>query len=122
MALLLGGDFVYADEVAAILAALFIYYNSYKILRPALGEVMDETMFQDLEHQIKETAKKVNGIKTLEKSRIRKSGLIFHVELHVHVDGDLSVTKGHDIAHELKDKLHDDIGTLGIITIHVEPQ
>lgn len=122
LALLLGGDFVYADEVAAILAALFIYYNSFKILRPALGEVMDETMFQDLEHQIKETAKKVNGIKTLEKSRIRKSGLIFHVELHVHVDGDLSVTKGHDIAHELKDKLHDDIGALGIITIHVEPQ
>ena len=56
-----------------------------------------------------------------EKCRVRKSGLALFADLHVMVDGDLSVRRGHDLAHEVKDSLIDaNIGLIDV-TVHVEP-
>ena len=86
------------------LPVLFLY-NSYLILRPALGEVMDEQLYDDLILEIREKSLEVNGILDTEKCFVRKSGMKFHVDLHAIVNGEISVKAGHDIAHELKDHL-----------------
>lgn len=120
-ALIMGNGYETADDWAALFASGFILYNSYLIARPAWGEIMDEHSHDDLVNQIRNTALKVKGIVGTEKCYIRKSGMTYHVDLHAIVDGSISVKKGHDLAHALKDRLHLDIHHLGHISIHIEP-
>lgn len=121
VALLLGAGYEAADDWAALFAAGLIIYNSYRILRPALGEIMDENVYDELIEKIRQVALCVEGISGTEKCFIRKSGIRFHVDLHAHVDGKLSVRSGHDLAHRLSARLKRDIPELGQILIHIEP-
>lgn len=121
IALLLGKGYESADDWAALLASFFILYNSYLIFRPALGEIMDEHLYEDLEAEIRKISLTVEGVIATEKCFIRKSGMKFHVDLHAIVDGNITVTKGHDIAHLLKDTLRENIIELGHVLIHIEP-
>ncbi|MEB2784345.1 cation diffusion facilitator family transporter [Algoriphagus persicinus] len=119
---LFGGEgFEVADDYAALLAVAFILYNCYKIFRPALGEVMDENNYEELTEQIRRVSLTVPGVKGTEKCFIRKAGMEYHVDLHALVPGKLTVTEGHDISHQLKDKLCKDIPELGNVLIHIEP-
>ena len=121
IALFFGKGYEAADDWAALLASGAILYNSYKIFRPALGEIMDESLNEDLVEEIRKIAITVNGVLGTEKCYIRKSGLKFYVDLHASVNGDLSVKEGHFIAHQLKDKLMEKLPTLGDVLIHIEP-
>ncbi len=121
IALFLGKGYESADDWAALFASAFILYNSYLIFRPALGEIMDEHLYEDLEDQIRKISLTVEGVIATEKCFIRKSGMKYHVDLHAVVDGNISVTKGHDIAHLLKDTLRENIIELGHVLIHIEP-
>lgn len=121
IALFLGKGFESADDWAALFASGFILYNSYLIFRPALGEIMDEHLYEDLEAQIRKVAVTVDGVIDTEKCFIRKSGMKFHIDLHTVVDGTISVKEGHDIAHLLKDTLRENIVELGHVLIHIEP-
>ncbi len=120
-ALYMGKGYEAADDWAALFASGFILYNSYMIFRPALGEIMDEHVYDDLVEKIRSEAKNVNGIIDTEKCYIRKAGMLFHVDLHAIVNSRITVKEGHDLAHKLKDKLKEEIPELGQILIHIEP-
>ncbi|MDX1828905.1 MAG: cation diffusion facilitator family transporter [Lutibacter sp.] len=119
--LLLGEEFVNADIYAAFFAAIFILYNSYLIFRPALGEIMDENLHEDLIAEIRKVSLTVDGILDTEKCLIRKSGMKYHVDLHAIVEGKQSVKEGHYLAHKLKDKLQSEIESIEEVLIHIEP-
>jgi len=119
--LFLGEGYEAADDWAALFASAFILYNSYLIFRPALGEIMDEHFYDDLVEDIRRISITVEGIKATEKCFIRKVGMIYHVDLHAKVDGNISVTEGHILAHQLKDTLRNKIPQLGHVLIHIEP-
>ena len=121
IAVFFGEGYEVADDWAALFASGFILYNSYKIFRPALGEVMDEHVYDDLIEEIRKDSIKVDGILDTEKCFIRKAGMQYHVELHAIVNGDISVTEGHTLAHKLKDTLKKEIPSLGQVLIHIEP-
>ena len=121
IALIFGKGYETADDWAALFASAFILYNSYLIFRPALGEIMDEHLYDDLLEEIREESIKVKGVVGTEKCFIRKAGMKYHVDLHAIVDGDISVKEGHDIAHNLKDFLRNEIPNLGHVLIHIEP-
>ena len=121
IALYLGKGYESADDWAALFASGFILYNSYLIFRPALGEIMDEHLYDDLIKLIRAESKKVAGVIDTEKCFIRKSGMKYHVDLHVIVSGTINVKEGHQIAHELKDRLRKEIPELGHVLIHIEP-
>ena len=121
IAIILGEGYETADDWAALLASVFILYNSYLIFRPALGEIMDEHLYDDLIEDIRLKSMKVKGILGTEKCFIRKAGMKHHVDLHAIVDGEISVKEGHDIAHNLKDHLRSEIPSLGHVLIHIEP-
>ncbi|SHG07245.1 cation diffusion facilitator family transporter [Flavobacterium micromati] len=121
VALFFGTGFESADDWAALFASGFIVYNSYKIFRPALGEIMDEHLYDDLIAQIREVSLEVNGIIGTEKCFIRKAGMQYHVDLHATVDSKITVKEGHDLAHKLKDTLRERITELGQVLIHIEP-
>lgn len=121
IAIVFGEGYEKADDWAALISAGFIFYNSYLILRPALGEVMDEHVYEDMVDLIKEKSMLVEGILATEKCFVRKAGMDYHVELHAQIDGNTSLTKAHDISHVLKDFLQKEIPELGHIVIHIEP-
>ncbi len=121
IALIFGKGYETADDWAALFASAFILYNSYLIFRPALGEIMDEHLYDDLLEEIREESIKVEGILETEKCFIRKAGMKYHVDLHAIVDGNISVKEGHDISHKLKDHLRNEIQNLGHVLIHIEP-
>lgn len=121
IALYFGKGYEAADDWAALLASGFILYNCYKIFRPALGEIMDEHLYHELESDIKKIAMTVPNVIAIEKCFIRKAGMKYHVDLHLMVDGNKTVKEGHDIAHHLKDTLRAELNELGHVLIHVEP-
>ena len=121
IALVFGEGYEKADDWAALLASAFILYNSYLIFRPALGEVMDEQVYDDLIVEIREKSILVGGVIDTEKCYVRKAGMRFHVDLHAIVDSEISVKEGHDISHKLKDYLQKEIPSLGKVLIHIEP-
>ncbi len=121
IALIFGQGYEEADDWAALFASGFILYNSYKIFRPALGEIMDEHLYDDVVINIRKVANGVEGIKGTEKCFIRKAGMQYHVDLHALVDANITVKAGHDLSHKLKDTLRREIPQLGHVLIHIEP-
>jgi cation diffusion facilitator family transporter len=121
IALFFGKGYETADDWAALLASLFIVYNAYLIFRPALGEIMDEHLHDDIIGEIRAQCTKVEGVIATEKCKVRKMGMHYIVDLHVIVQKDLTVFEGHQIAHNVKDALMNDIPDITDILIHIEP-
>lgn len=121
IAIWFGKGYETADDWAALLASGIILYNAYLILRPALGEIMDEHVYDDMVNEIRKISKKEPGVIETEKCFIRKTGMTYHVDLHVVVLGEQTVKEGHDIAHNLKNRLLDELPEIADILIHIEP-
>lgn len=121
IAVLFGKGYETADDWAALIASAFILYNSYLIFRPALGEIMDEQLYDHLLEEIRVRSVEVKGILGTEKCFIRKAGMKYHVDLHAIVNGEISVKEGHELAHRLKNHLRKEISNLGHVLIHIEP-
>ena len=121
VALIMGPGYESADDWAALLASLVILYNAFLIFRPALGEIMDKQVYGELVNRIRDFSVQVPGVLGTEKCHIRKSGMKFHVDLHVIVNGHMTVLEGHAIAHRLKDHLLLELPVLADVLIHIEP-
>jgi len=119
---LIGGEgYESADDYAALFACGIIAYNGYRLLRPALGEIMDAAPPPDVEQGVRATAGEVEGVQTIERCMIRKMGLVYFVDLHVEVDGAVSVFEGHTIAHRVKNAIRRADSRIGEVLVHVEP-
>jgi len=121
IAIYMGPGYETADDWAALIASGFIYYNAFLIFRPALGEVMDEHFYDDLVEDIRKISKNVEGVVDTEKCLVRKTGLTYHVDLHMIVDKNITVKEGHTIAHRLKKVLKKEIPEISDVLIHMEP-
>lgn len=121
IAIIFGKGYENADDWAALVSAAFILYNSYLIVRPALGEVMDEQVYEDFINDIRMYTMNVPGVLKTEKCFVRKSGMMFHVDLHVVVDAEITVKEGHDVAHEVTDYLRQKLPQVNHVLIHIEP-
>ncbi len=121
IAIYLGPGYETADDWAAFFASFLIVYNAYLIFRPALGEILDEHLYDEMVLKIREVSQTVNGVIDTEKCFVRKAGMTYLIDLHVIVNGNLTVTQGHEIAHRLKDALQKEIPEIAHVLIHVEP-
>jgi cation diffusion facilitator family transporter len=119
---LVGGEkYAKADGWAALVACSVIAWNGVQILRRSLDDMMDKAAPPEIETKVRKIAGAAPGVEGIEKCRVRRSGLSLLVDIHVEVDGELSVRRGHEIAHEVKQALLD--SKLGVIdvTVHIEP-
>lgn len=121
IALYMGEGYESADDWAALFAAGVIGFNGVKLFKSGWREVLDVAEPPELIEQIRKVANGVSKVHGIEKCRVRRSGLALYIDLHVLVDGDLSVREGHDIAHLVKDALlESDLGVQDV-TVHIEP-
>ncbi|HYG52646.1 MAG TPA: cation diffusion facilitator family transporter [Flavobacteriales bacterium] len=121
IALYMGKGYESADDWAALFAVIIILYNSYKIFRPALGEIMDEHVFDEMVAEIRQIAQTVDGIIATEKCFIRKTGMNYYVDLHAVVNKHLTVEQGHAISHNLKDAIREKLPEVANVLVHIEP-
>jgi cation diffusion facilitator family transporter len=110
-----------ADDWAALFACCVIAFNGVTALKKALGEMMDTAAPPAVENAVRAIAAGVTGVRALDKCRVRKSGLSHLVDIHVRVDGDLTVRAGHDIAHAVQDALLASVLRITDVSVHVEP-
>ncbi len=121
VALIGGGAYNSADEIAAAFASFIIGFNGWRLLKPAVGELMDATPSDDVVERVTTIALGVSGIRRVEKCLARKMGYNYLLDMHVEVDGVLTVMAAHALAHEVKDAVRAALPRVVEVTIHVEP-
>ena len=121
-AALLGGERWYsADDWAALFACAVIAANGIRLLLPAFHEIMDTAPGGKIVKSIRAAASSVPGVVEVEKCHARKMGLDYYVDLHVGVDGNISVHEGHEIAHQVKSAIQQSDSRIADVLVHIEP-
>ncbi|MGZ5243839.1 MAG: cation diffusion facilitator family transporter [Bacteroidia bacterium] len=121
VALILGNGYESADDWAALVAAIIIIINGFRILKPAIDEVMDAAPSNEMVTKVTEIAAAVPGVVDVEKCYVRKMGFEYFVDLHIEVNGKLTVFEGHEIAHRVKEAIQAADKRFWDVLIHVEP-
>jgi cation diffusion facilitator family transporter len=121
VALIGGPKFVCADDFAAVFAALIIGISGWKLLLPALDELMDKTADTHTVAEIKKIATEVSGVANVEKCFVRKTGWQLLVDMHVEVDPQMTVLRSHEIAHAVKDAVQKKFSSVRDVLVHIEP-
>jgi cation diffusion facilitator family transporter len=121
VALIGGKGWQSADDWAALFACAVIAANGIRLLRPAFYEIMDTAPRGEIVDLIRKAAASVPGVVEVEKSYVRKMGLSFYVDLHVKVNGSISVHAGHEIAHQVKRAIQQSDSRIADVLVHIEP-
>jgi cation diffusion facilitator family transporter len=113
-------QFVFLDNIATLLVAGFIMYAAWEIIKPNLAQLADEAAPLDEINDIKKLALDTSGVKDVHKIRTRVYGSFIYVDMHVLVDGSLSITQGHDIATNVQHNLRL-TENIADVLVHIEP-
>ncbi|WP_354007442.1 cation diffusion facilitator family transporter [Endozoicomonas lisbonensis] len=113
-------QFAWIDLAGALIIALFILFSAFKICSPALGSLVDTGASEDIIERLHELAVTVEGVKGIHRLRTRHHGGLF-VDMHLHVDGTLTVNQGHDIALAVEKLLLEEGPQILEVLIHVDP-
>ena len=119
---LIGGErWQSADDWAALFACAVIAANGVRLALPAFQEIMDTAPAGKIVGSILAVASSVPGVVEVEKCHARKMGLDYYVDLHVGVDGNISVHEGHEIAHRVKSAIQQSDSRIADVLVHIEP-
>lgn len=121
VALIGGPGYESADDYAALLAALIIGINATVLLWPALRELIDTAPDPSIARQVREVAAQVAGVQGTHKCHIRKLGFDYFVDLDVLCDPNLTIRQGHEIAHDVGERIHATLPFIRKVLVHVEP-
>ena len=108
-------------KAAGLFWRVFNPAHGWRVLLPAVREIMDSAPPHELEQAIRALASDVPGVLALDKCRIRKMGLQLYIDLHVKVEATITVSAGHDIAHAVKDTIREARPEVADVLVHIEP-
>jgi cation diffusion facilitator family transporter len=111
-----------ADDWAALCAAPIILFNACRQVRAPFQELLDASPNPAIEARIRGEVSEVPGVIGAEKCFVRKVGFRFYVDLHIVVNGDMSVREGHLLAHRVKAQILEAAPQVAEVLIHVEPE
>jgi cation diffusion facilitator family transporter len=116
-----GKGYEAADGWAALLASVVIVFTGVRVFQRAFDEAMDVAVPTELLGEIRAVALQVGGVHGLDKCRVRRSGLSLLVDIQIKVDAGLTVRRGHEIAHDVKNALLGAPFAISDVSVHVEP-
>ncbi len=120
-AILLGDKWTVLDPLAGILVSLFIVRSAIKLIRPALDELLEKSLPEPFEREIKQIAYSVEGVSGLHNLRTRKIGNYCAIEFHICMNGKIPLASAHALVSQIEDKLKERFGSKTHIIIHIEP-
>lgn len=112
---------IYLDSIAALCVCAMLVYTGIKIFTSTAAEIMDQQADDEVIQLTREISEGVDGVVEVEKLRVRKSGLEYFIEIHVQVDGKMTVDAGHRIGHNVKDQLLLEMPRVRDVHVHIEP-
>ena len=121
-AILLGERWTVLDPVASVIVGLFIVKVSVGLLRDGVGDLMEQSLPDEVEAEILALAASVPGVTSPHELRTRRIGNHYAIELHILVDGDLSLREAHDMASQVEDLLRKHYGPETHVAVHIEPK
>ncbi len=121
-AIFLGQRWTVLDPVASIVVGAFIVKVAVQLLRDGIGDLMERSLPDEVETEILRLAASVPGVDNPHDLRTRRIGNHYAIELHILMDGDLTLCEAHDKASEVEDLLRQQYGNDTHIAVHVEPK
>ncbi len=121
-AIFLGQRWTVLDPVASLIVGLFIVKVSIDLLRRGIGDLMEQSLPDEVEAEILQLAASVPGVVEPHDLRTRRIGNHYAIELHILMDGTISLHEAHDKASEVEELLRQYYGAQTHVVVHVEPQ
>lgn len=120
-AILLGSHWRVLDPAAAVIVSFFIMRVAVKLLIPCVEELLEKSLPAAVEKEILETILSIPGVSSPHHLRTRRIGSYCAVEVHVRMDGAISLEEAHRTATDVEMKLKQLLGKGTLVNIHVEP-
>lgn len=121
MAYFLGEKWRIADPIAAIVVAALIVKVAYDLCRTALAELLEKSLSHDVEEEILAIISATPNVYKPHNLRTRRIGSNIAIEVHIRVDGAMTVQDSHEISREIEHSLRARFGERTAVAIHVEP-
>lgn len=121
-AIFLGDKFVILDPITGCVISIFILVMAVKMSVPAIKELLDVSLPDDVEEKIEATAKSVKGVVDLHELKTRREGPGIIMEGHLVLDSEISLKEAHDISKKVEEALRKEFGTETQISLHLEPE
>jgi cation diffusion facilitator family transporter len=110
-----------ADHYGGFVIGLIVIFLGFRVVRETVLQLMDTMPDEKQMSQIRNSGMGVPGVRGVEKCYARKTGLRYHVDLHLEVDPEMTVRESHDIASAVRDKIKSDLDWVEDVLVHVEP-
>lgn len=120
-AILLGDHWRVLDPVAAVVVSFFIMKVSVRLLIPCVDELLEKSLPEDVEKEIEQTVLSFPGVSQPHHLRTRRIGNYYAIELHVRMDGKITLEEAHSTATAIENKLKEMFGKGTHVGIHVKP-
>ena len=111
----------FLDQIGAIIVSAFIVKVGLEILFTNINDLLDTGISKDKIQELETTITSIENVKGVHKLRTRKLANYIYIDLHLEVDGQLSVTQGHDISEEVKHSLIQNNPKIIDVMVHLEP-
>lgn len=121
IALIGGPGYEAADDFAALIASVVIATNAAMLIRPAVLELIDTAPDPELIKRVRSVATTVPGVLGTHKCHVRKVGFDYFVDLDVLCDPNSTIRDGHNVAHDVGEKIHEEFPQVRKVLVHVEP-
>ncbi len=113
--------FMAADHYGGVVVGIVVIVTGLRVLRDASLELMDTMPDQQMMDKLKATVLTVPGVRGVDKAYARKTGMSYHVDLHIEVDPAMSVADAHAVAGRVRHQVRGDLGWVADVLVHVEP-
>lgn len=120
-AMFLGEQWRILDPLAAVLVSMFIIKSGYDIIRPSVSELLEASLPENQEREIRSLVMSIDGIKNVHNLRTRRIGCTIAADMHVKMDGGMSLSDAHALASRAEGAIKSRFGENTIVTIHMEP-
>ena len=120
-AIFLGQRWAVLDPLASVIVGLFIVKVSVELLRSGFGDLMEQSLPDEVEQEMLQLAASVPGVVEPHDLRTRRIGSHYAIELHILMDGNISLREAHERASEVEELLRQRYGEETHVAVHVEP-
>lgn len=121
-AIFLGDKFVILDPITGCVISIFILVMAVKMSVPAIKELLDVSLPDEVEQEIETTAKSIPGVIDLHELKTRREGPGIIMEGHLVLNSHISLKEAHDISKKVEDALRKKFGSETQISLHLEPE
>lgn len=120
-AIFLGDSWRVLDPLAALVVSLFVIRVAWQLVKPSIDELLEKSLPKDMEDSITAVILSFKGVRSPHHLRTRYIGNTIAIEVHIRLDGSMTLNEAHDITKGIEAALKEKFGERTHIGIHMEP-